>query len=584
MTDASLIRRFAGHLRPVRGLLLAGVAMSVLQAAMQWLAPWPLKVIFDSVLAHHRVPALFAWLPADPSGRLIWLSLVTLAIAAMLGVSSNYSDRWVAAAGQKVVFAIRTMLFSHLERQSLGFHQRRRTGDLMSRLDGDIAQLQSLMVDAVPIVVNNIATITGFVVIMLLVDPALGLTMLGVLPIMFLLVRFYLARIKSAQREALRAQGEAAATAQEVLSSLPVVQAFGAEEREARRYGVATSADLQASMRAVVLQSTFTPMVAVTMTAASTLVIYLGSRSVLAGHLHPGDLLVFTAYLRGMYTPVRQLAKLAGTIGRGRAAAERVGEILETDEAVPQVPRPRALVRANGALTFHDVGFTLPSGERVLRGVNLDVPARTRLGLVGPTGAGKSTLMRMIPRFLDPTEGAVLLDGVDVRELALADLRRQIAFVPQEPYLFRARVWQNIVYNASGAGRREAEAAARAAGVHEVVDALPHGYETEVAERGASLSGGQRQCIALARAMVRQAPILLLDEPTTGLDVELGALLLAALDRVGEGRTTILISHQLGAVRDCDQIAVVGERTIVQRGTHDDLLASRRGYWRLAAV
>jgi ATP-binding cassette subfamily B protein len=578
------LRQLVPFLRPVRGLLAAGIAMSVLQAAMQWIAPWPLKVIFDSVLAHHPVPALFSWLPTRASALLIALSLLTITIAALLGLFSNYANRWVANAGQRLVFGLRTALFSHLERQSLGFHQRRRTGDLMSRLDGDITQLQSLMVDAVPVVINNVATLTGFVVIMLLVSASLGLTMLAVLPVMFLLVRHYLGRIRAAQRVAMRAQGEAAATAQEVLSSLPVVQAFGAEQREAERYAQATVTDLRAGLRAVVLQSTFTPLVTFTMTTATAVVVYMGSRAVLAGHLHPGDLIVYTAYLRGMYTPVRQLSKLAGTLGKGRAAAERVGEILETDESIPEIPLARRLTRAAGELEFHNVGYALPTGQRILHDVNLGIPARTRLGLVGATGAGKSTLMRMVPRFLDPLDGAVLLDGVDIRELSLADLRRQIAFVPQEPYVFQGPIWKNIAYGEPGATRNDAENAARAAGVHEVIASLPHGYETEIAERGASLSGGQRQCVALARAMIRDAPILLLDEPTTGLDAQLEALLLSALERVGEGRTTLLISHQLGAVRDCDQIAVIGEGTIAQRGTHDDLLASKRAYWRLQAA
>ncbi len=584
MRDAFGLGRFLGYLRPVRGLLTAGVAASVLQAAMQWLAPWPLKVIFDSVLAHHRIPGLFGWLPTSASQLLTALTLLTVVIAAVLALSSSYSERWVAAAGERVVFAIRKALFGHLERQSLAFHQRLRTGDLMSRLDSDIAQLRSLMVEAVPTVINNVVTIVGFIVIMLLLDPGLGLATIAVVPVLYMLVHYYLRRIRTAQRVAMRAQGEAAATAQEVLSSLPVVQAFGAEEREAERYGRATSTDLQAGLRSVVLQSTFTPLVTFTMTVTTALVIYLGAQAVLIGHLHPGDLLVFAAYLRGMYTPIRQLSKLAGTIGKGRAAAERVGEMLDTDESIPEVANPRRLDRGAGALVFRDVGFTLPSGQRILGGVHLEIPAGQRIGLVGATGAGKSTLMRMIPRFLDPTEGAVLLDGVDLRELALADLRRQIAFVPQEPYLFRDLIWRNIVYNQPGATREDAEVAARAAGVHEMIAGLAHGYDTSVAERGASLSGGQRQCVALARAMVRDAPILLLDEPTTGLDLELESLLLKALRKVGEGRTTLVISHQLAAVRDCDLIAVIDDQTIVQQGTHEELLSARRGYWRLATL
>jgi ATP-binding cassette, subfamily B, bacterial len=578
------VLRFVGYLRPVRGLLAAGLAASLVQAVLQWLAPWPLKVIFDSVLDHRHVPALFAWLPASRQNLLAALSGVTVAIAAGMGIADYASNRWVAHAGQRVVFAIRTHLFAHLEGQSLAFHQRRQTGDLMSRLDGDTQDIQNLTVDVLPTVFNNAVTLVGFVVIMLVVNTTLGLVSLAMVPLMYALVRHYMAGIKTAQRAALRAQGDSAGVAQEVLSSLVVVQAFGAEAHEARRFGTANAQQLDASLRAVVLQSAFTPLVALTMTVTTTAVVYLGARSVLAGHLTPGDVLVFSAYLRGMYTPVRQLAKLAGVAGRGQAAAERVAEILDADEAIPEPARPRRVSRARGSLTIVGAGFAYPDGEPVLQGVDLHIPAGDHQALVGATGSGKSTLLHMIPRFLDPTTGAVLLDGVDVRHLALADLRRQIAFVPQEPYLFRATIWENIAYGHQHLSRSAAIDAARAAGVHDIIAEFPGGYDATVAERGASLSGGQRQCVALARAMARDAPILLLDEPTTGLDVEIEGLLLDALDRIGAGRTTVMVSHQFAAVRRAERIAVLEDGLITESGTHDELLSARQTYWRLDAL
>jgi ATP-binding cassette, subfamily B, bacterial len=556
------VGRFAPYTIPVRGLLLGGVAASLGEAVMQWLAPWPLKVILDSVLSSHPLPQLMAWLPASNTARLAALSLLTVAIAALLALFGYLSDRQVAAAGQRVIVAIRNDLFAHLTRQSLAFYQRRQTGDLMSRLDGDIQQMEVVMVDGVPTVVNNIATLTGFAVIIIVLDPTLGAVTVGTVPLLFIQVRYYMSRIKLAQRTALRAQGDAAGTAQEVLTSLHVVQAFGAEDREIERYGRSTSIDLEAGLRALTLQSAFSPLVAFTMTAVTALVVYLGANAVLHGSLTPGDLIVFSAYLRGMYAPVRQLAKLAGSIGRAQAAAERVAEILDTDGAIPEAPSPRRLGRATGEVVFDDVHFEHLDGEAILRGVDLVVTPGSRLALAGPTGAGKSTILRLIPRFFDPTSGLIRLDGMDLRDIGLADLRRQITLVPQEPYIFRGTVWENIAYGQPGASRPEAVAAARSAGVDTVISDLPQGFDTVIAERGASLSGGQRQCIALARAMVRDAPILLLDEPTTGLDTGIERLLLDALDRVGEGRTTILVSHQPAALARAGQLVTVAEGRI----------------------
>lgn len=581
---ATSTRRFASYLRPVKGVLAAGLAASLLQAVLQWIAPWPLKIIFDSVLAHHPVPALFQWLPTDPQGRLLALTVLTVQIAVALGGAGYLSNLWVAQAGQRVVWAIRADLFGHLQRQSLAFHQRRQTGDLMSRIDGDTQDIQNLTVDVLPTVLNNTVTVVGFVVIMLAVNVFLGAVSLLMIPVMYWLVRCYMTQIKHAQRQALRAQGESAGVAQEVLSSLLVVQAFNAEARESGRFGEANSRQLDASLKAVVLQSEFTPLVAVTMAATTAIVVFLGAKSVLSGHLTPGDVLVFAAYLRGMYTPVRQLAKLGGVAGRGQAAAERVAEILDADEAVPQAAHPRRVRRARGELVLDGVSFSYPDRPEVLHGVDLEIPAGTKQALVGRSGSGKTTILRLLPRLLDPTQGAVLLDGVDTRGIELGDLRRQFALVPQEPHVFRGTVWENITYGQGLPSRAAAIEAARAAGVHEVLAALPGGYDALVAERGASLSGGQRQCIALARAVLRDAPILILDEPTTGLDVEIESVLMDALDRVTAGRTTVMVSHQLSAVRDAHQIAVLERGRVTERGTHHHLAGTGQTYARLDAL
>lgn len=575
-----MTRSFRAHLRPVRRIIAGGLAASVLAAVTQWVAPWPLKFIFDSVIGHKPLPGWLSWLPGSRNGLLDALAATMLIAAALLALADYLSTRLVATAGQRVVIGIRCELFRHIEAQGLAFHHRRQTGDLLARLGGDVQAIQSAMVSAVPTLVRNVLTLAGMVTIMLVVDWRYALLATSLVPVLFGVTRYYLRRIRRIQRQARRADGQAGSVAQEVLTSMPVVQAFGAEEVEAGRYAAATERGLEYNRRAIVAQAEFTPLITLAMTASTVLVLAFGVRAVGSGRLTPGDLLVFMAYLRGMYSPVRQLSKLAGVVGRAQAAGERVAEILATREQVSECPNPVRLRRVRGAVEFDNVSFNYPGERKVLAGVDLLIPAGSRQALVGSTGAGKSTLLRLVPRFLDPTAGAVRLDGVAVRDLAVADLRQQVAFVPQEPYLFRATVWENIVYGAPTADRDRAVRAARAAGLHELIESFPAGYDTVVAERGSTLSGGQRQCVAVARAMARNAPVLLLDEPTVGMDAELESILLAALDRLAEGRTTITVSHQLVGLRRADQIAVLAHGRIEESGTHEQLLRGRRTYWR----
>ena len=565
-----MIRTFAPYLRPVRGALAASLAASIVQAAMQWLEPWPLKLIFDSVIGTHPLPGFLAFLPVSPGGRLTVLALAMLVIAAWLGIFRYVADRLVAQAGQRVVFAIRSDLFRHIESQSLSFHERRLTGDLLSRLGGDVQSVQGVMVNAIPVLVNNVLALAGMLAIMFWIDWRYTLVAVSLTPVLYLAVRGFLGRIKSQQRRARRWEGMATGVAQEVLTSITAVQAFGREDDEADRYGRASAHSLEASQEAVAMQAAFTPTVTFLMTTATVLVVWFGAESVLSGRLTPGDLLVFMAYLRGMYSPVRQLAKLGNVVTRGMAAAERLAETLSTDERIPERPSARRPAKPLGALSFRGVSLEYANGTVALDDVSLDISASARVAIVGATGSGKSSMLQLVPRFYDPCEGSVELDGVDLRDLTIAGLRELVAYVPQEPYLFQGPVWENITYGGHGLSREAAVVAARAAGVHEVLARLPDGYDTVVSERGASLSGGQRQCIALARAMVRDPRVILLVEPTTGLDEQAQQWLLDALERVSRGRTTLVVSHERRVVEWADVVVAIASGRVVATGTAAD--------------
>ncbi|MDA8207380.1 MAG: ABC transporter ATP-binding protein [Actinomycetota bacterium] len=571
--------RFGMDASPVRRTLAAGVGISALRAMVQWAAPWPLKLIFDTVLGSRPLPHLLSWLPTTRMGRLDAMAGAMVVIAVLLGVMAYATNALLANAGQRMVFDLRCRLFNHLERQSMEYHASNSVGDLLSRLGGDIQAIQGVVVNVVPILVENGLTILGMVVIMLFVDWRYTIVILSLLPVMYLTVRHYLSAIKKSQRQARDVEGKATAFAQEVLISLPVVQAFGAEAREGHRYANLADESLRANKRSVLLQSRFTPLVSATMAVSTAGVVYFGARAVVSGSLTPGDLLVFSAYLRGIYTPVRQLAKMAGMLGRGQASADRVKEVLATSAEPPQAPRPRRLGWPKGEIRFEGVTYSYAGAPAPsLEEMNLEIRAGNSHALVGATGSGKSTLVKLIPRFLDPQRGRVTLDGVDLRDLSLAELRSRIALVPQEPSLMGETVWENIAYGLQTRSRLGAIDAARRAGVHEVLSSLRDGYDTLVGERGSALSGGQRQCVAFARAMARNAAIILLDEPAAGLDAETEAVLLDSLGRLAEGRTMVHVTHHITTVADADRITLLAQGRVVEEGSHRELLAAGGAY------
>ena len=450
---------------------------------------------------------------------------------------------------------------------------------MIARVISDIGRVQDMLVQSFSILVPNVALLGGMMVVMFWIDWSFALIALSISPLLFAFVYSYTKRIKGASRAARKREGQLAAQASEVIGAVRVVQAFTREDYEEERFSVRSSHTLAANLEAVRLQAQLSPLVDVLAGIGTAVVLYIGAERVLSGRLSLGLLLVFLTYLSLLYRPMRQLSKLAYVNSRGIASAEWVAEVLDADNDVREAVGAARAPRFEGLVEFEGVDFGY-DGELVLHEIELTVRPGELVAVVGPTGAGKSTLVSLIPRFFDPQRGRVLVDTLDVRRLQLHSLRSQIALVLQEPILFEGTIFDNIAYGRPGATEEQVRSAAEAALVAEFVGRLPDGYHTPVGERGSTLSGGERQRISIARALVRNAPILILDEPTSALDAASEHLLLQALRNLMEGRTTFVIAHRMSTVAGADQVIVLDGGRIVETGSHEQLLRVADGRYR----
>ena len=557
--------------------LTIGVAAVVVEGVASLAEPWPLKVVLDNVLKSKPGNGRLSQLIGSAAGPdkvaiLKYAALAVLLIAAV-GAISSYTEKYITTnLGQWVMHDLRDILYSHIQRLSLGFHDRKQTGDLISRLTSDIDALQGFISSGLLGVLVNSLTLVGMVAIMVSLNWRFTLIALSVAPLLFAVVFHYTRRIKRATREVRKKEGEMVSVIQEVLSSMRVVKAFGREQFEQRRFAEESRESIEIALQVRGMKVTLSPLVDVIIAAGTCLVLWFGGQLVLAGALSAGSLVLFIWYLGRMYKPMRELSKMTDAYSKAAVGYERIREVLDTDHEIRDQPGARRAPRFRGRIELSNVSFGYQPNYPVLKQISLMVEPGQVAALVGPTGAGKTTIVNLIPRFYDPDTGTVAIDGTDVRLFQQESLRQQISFVLQETLLFHGPVWYNIAYGKPGASRAEILRAAELANAHEFIEQLPQRYDTVIGERGVTLSGGQRQRIAIARAVIRQSPILILDEASTGLDAASENLVFEALDRLMEGKTSIVIAHRLPTIRSADLIFVVDGGEIMERGNHAELL------------
>ena len=582
-----LTRRFWPYLGRERPVIVASLLALYVEIGLRLLEPWPLKVVLDRVVAtargraFHRLPILDA---VDPGTVLALSALAVIVFAGLRALAAYYNTVGFALVGNRVLTTVRSELYSHLQRLSLSFHTGARSGDLIVRVTSDVGLLQDVAVTALLPLFANALTLVGMAAVMLWLNAPLTLLALATGPLFWVFTTRRSRRIRETARRQRQQEGAMAATAAESIGAVKVIHALSLEGTFARAFTGQSRKNLATGVYATRLSAGLERTVDLLIAVGTALVLWFGARLVQRGTMTPGDLIVFLAYLKNAYRPVKDFVKYTGRLAKASAAGERVLDLLDRTPDVRDLPGAVPAPALRGAVRFEGISFAYEPGRPALEQVDCEVQPGQHVALVGPSGSGKSTFVSLIFRLYDPTAGRVLIDGRDIRDYTLASLRAQTSVVLQDSILFAATIRDNIAYGAPGAPPEAIEAAARIANAHAFIEALPHGYDTVVGERGVTLSSGQRQRIAIARAAIRRAPVLIFDEPTTGLDGESERAVIEALDRLAQGWTTFLITHDLRLAARADLILYLEDGRVRERGTHLELLQADGCYASLYRV
>jgi ATP-binding cassette subfamily B protein len=579
------LSHFVPFLRPRKSGLFLALVLLLLETATSLAQPWPLALILDYVIGVEPGTGAPSFLPVSGQVLLVGIVVLLVIISSASRTVTAFRRYLLSKLGQETVFDMRDALYRKVHDLGLDYHGARRTGDTITRVTSDVKEVRSLLVDSVVEVGSSFLILIGMLIVMLWMSPSLTALALVTVPFLFLAVRRYRQALIERMRVVRTKEGAIASVIQEAVTGIRAVKIFARERDEIDRFRKESRDSLSASVDSSLIEAKFSILLGLVGGIGTALVVYFGTRQVLAGNLSVGGLTVFVSYLALFLSPLWALSRQVNQIGKSLVSGERIIELLTAEPAVKDAPDARPAPPLMGRVTFEGVHFAYEdeAGE-VLRGVSFEAEPGSRIALVGVSGAGKTTVTSLLARLYDPQEGCVLVDGEDVKRYTLKSLRDSITFVPQEPMLFRATVAENIAYGKPGALIEEIEEAARLAGADGFIREMTEGYETTLSERGESLSGGQRQRISIARAMLRDTPILILDEPQSGLDAEAAEAVEENWRILTEGRTTFVIAHELRLVRNVDKIVVLEEGRVAGEGSHDELISSGGLYARLYAL
>ena len=565
-------------LKPYRASLVLILLAMLLQMVATVAAPWPLKIVLDNVVGEHKLPPwlsdfLRPFLSSESKMEIAAAAAIALVVIAVIGAIASYvANYYTASVGQWVANDLRIRTYDHLQRLSLHYYSTHDLGTLLSTLTADVQTIQGFASSSTLGILVDLLTIGGMLVIMFWLNWDFTLIAVAITPFVLLMISRFKKAIKKATKEVRKQQSEILTVAQRGLESIKVVKAFGRQDLEEQELSVVSKATVDAALRARRVKALLSPAITVIVALCTAFVLWRSSALILRGTMTAGALTVFLAYLAQFFKPVKDLATMTNSIAQTAVGVERVRAILEASDVIPEKPEARTPQRLKGDIEFDRVSFGYSQEADVLKEVCFQIKAGQMIGIVGPTGSGKSTIVSLIPRFYDPLSGRVSLDGTDLRDFRIRGLRSQIAYVLQETVLFHGTVADNIAYGKGSATHDEIVAAAKLANADEFIAKMPQGYDTMVGDRGDTLSGGQRQRIGIARAIIRDSPILILDEPTAALDSESEKLVMDALEKLMKGRTVIVIAHRLSTIRDADRILVMKDGALAEQGNHDQLM------------